>query len=75
MPSSKKISLSTKVGATALVAIGVSLEWYDFFAYGTAAALVFPHYFFPPRYPYFWAFGLVLGYLLGWFCGLGLLVR
>jgi MFS family permease len=66
MPSSKKISLSTKVGATALATIGVSLEWFDFFAYGTAAALVFPHYFFPPKYPYFWALVLSLvTYLVG----------
>jgi MFS transporter, MHS family, shikimate and dehydroshikimate transport protein len=34
-----------KVAITALT--GTSIEWYDFFIYGTAAALVFPALFFP----------------------------
>jgi metabolite-proton symporter len=38
-----------KVAITALT--GTSIEWYDFFIYGTAAALVFPALFFPDFSP------------------------
>ncbi|MFM7065675.1 MAG: MFS transporter, partial [Gammaproteobacteria bacterium] len=38
-----------RVAMTSLV--GTSIEWYDFFLYGTAAALVFPAVFFPASMP------------------------
>ena len=38
-----------KGGMAALV--GTSIEWYDFYVYATAAAIIFPHVFFPEAEP------------------------
>ena len=46
-----------KVALTALA--GTSVEWYDFFLYATAAALVFPVAFFPESTP---TMGLILSF-------------
>ena len=42
--SNQKTSDMRKVALTALA--GTSIEWYDFFLYGAAAALIFPTAFF-----------------------------
>jgi metabolite-proton symporter len=38
--------------AVAASTVGTSIEWYDFFLYGTAAALIFPDVFFPNSEPF-----------------------
>lgn len=40
------------VRAVVASAIGTTIEWYDFFLYGVAAALVFPKFFFPASDPF-----------------------
>lgn len=40
------------VEAVVASTIGTTIEWYDFFLYGTAAALVFPRLFFPSFDPF-----------------------
>jgi len=40
------------VRAVIASAVGTTIEWYDFFLYGVAAALVFPQKFFPGSDPY-----------------------
>ena len=43
-PNESKRKLRLVVGSSL---IGTTIEFYDFFIYGTAAALVFPQLFFP----------------------------
>src|SRR6266700_3908403 len=48
--------------------IGTSIEWYDFFIFGTAAALAFPKLFFPTLSP---ISGQLASYLVFWVGFLG----
>jgi len=55
-PNQTRRLLTAVVGST----VGTTIEWYDFFLYGTAAALVFPQAFFPQQSPFV---GQILSFL------------
>ncbi len=61
-----RTSISTRVALASL--IGTSIEWYDFFIYGFAAALVFPTLFFPRSDAFV---GLLASYAIFWIGFLG----
>src|SRR5215212_135642 len=45
------LTRSQRTKAAVASTVGTTIEWYDFFLYGTAAALVFPSVFFPDTSP------------------------
>ena len=49
LPVDEKPQLTRAVIAST---VGTAIEWYDFFLYGTAAALVFNRLFFPTLQPW-----------------------
>jgi MHS family shikimate/dehydroshikimate transporter-like MFS transporter len=58
-PSAAKVVLASFIGTT--------IEWYDFFLYGTAAALVFPQLFFPTIEPSLGTMAAFATYAVGFF--------
>src|SRR5689334_24298669 len=61
-PDSKRVQVRRAAMASA---IGTTIEWYDFFLYNTAAALVFPHLFFPASSAYAGAMQSFATYFVG----------
>lgn len=52
MPTHVKTPRRSLIEAITASTIGTTIEWYDFFLYGFAAALVFPKVFFPDADPF-----------------------
>ena len=46
------VSMRRLAGAVIASTVGTTIEWYDFFLYGSAAALVLPTLFFPKQGPF-----------------------
>ena len=70
-PADDAIAISPRQLRLTLVSsfIGTALEWYDFYLYGTAAALIFNHLFFPQLTPLIGTLAAFASY------GVGFLIR
>lgn len=58
-PASPDLVRSQRRRAVVASTVGTTIEWYDFFLYGTASALIFPALFFPKADP---AAGILLAF-------------
>src|ERR1700744_5004009 len=69
MPDDKPGAIApiSVVGVVTASFIGTSIEWYDFFLYGTSAALVFNKLFFPTLDPFAGTMGSLATYSFGFF--------
>src|SRR5690606_33953100 len=54
-----------KLRAVVASATGTTIEWYDFFLYGVAAALVFPQKVFPESHPFVGTLAAFATYFVG----------
>src|SRR5436305_14241085 len=67
-PVDEAVRPSTPIARVVLASfIGTSIEWYDFFLYGTAAALVFNKLFFPMLDPLAGTMAAFATYAVGFF--------
>lgn len=61
-------SPNPRIGRVVLASfIGTTIEWYDFFIYGTAAALAFPQLFFPAENEFVGAIAAYASFAIGFF--------
>src|SRR6516164_9811410 len=63
--SPEEVTPSMLRRVAAATAIGTAVEWYDFFIYGTAAALVFNRLFFPSFDPLMGTLAALSTYAVG----------
>ncbi|UOR01105.1 MHS family MFS transporter [Leucobacter allii] len=63
MSAEPHVSRSTEVKTAVATFVGTAIEWYDFFIFGTAAALAFGPVFFPEATP---AVGLLASFATFW---------
>jgi MFS transporter, MHS family, shikimate and dehydroshikimate transport protein len=67
MPESSSVAPPSVVRVVTASFIGTTIEWYDFFLYGTAAALVFNRLFFPTLDPLLGTMASFGTYAVGFF--------
>src|ERR1700749_3347574 len=67
MPDSRSVAPVSVIRVITASFIGTTIEWYDFFLYGTAAALVFNRLFFPTLDPLFGTMAAFGTYAVGFF--------
>src|SRR5438270_5626726 len=65
MQNSPPVTKRALIEAVIASTVGTTIEWYDFFLYGTAAMLVFPKLFFPTLDPFAGKMAAISTYTVG----------